>query len=250
MSVNIEWVGLSCFRVWRDGGPVIVMDPFNPAELMNFGLFPGETSTLEKPDEKRLIEGNTVIVSSLTDIAHGSPQLVRGSPRIINALDLIQQDSQAEVDGSALISVLGGESEDRPEEFGEAKPNAIYGLKVGGLWITHLGDLGRGLTAEELEPFVNRCDVLLALVSGPPLSIPLDELDFLIDYLKPKWIVPMHYRLPPLDVTVFAPLSEFLDRHRDNPLVYTRSSTVRFPIETDLAQPIIVSLKPSSYEPT
>ena len=250
MAVNIEWVGLSCFRVWRDGGPVIVMDPFNPAELMNFGLFPGETSTLEKPDEKRLIEGNTVIVSSLTDIAHGSPQLVRGSPRIINALDLVQQKSQAEIDGSTLISVLGGESEDRPEEFGEAKPNAIYGLKVGGLWITHLGDLGRGLTAEELEPFVNRCDVLLALVSGPPLSIPLDELDFLIDYLKPKWIVPMHYRLPPLDVTVFAPLSEFLDRHRDNPLFYTRSSTVRFPIETDLAQPIIVSLKPSSYEPT
>ena len=25
MSVHIEWVGHACFRVWRDGGPVIVM---------------------------------------------------------------------------------------------------------------------------------------------------------------------------------------------------------------------------------
>ncbi len=246
MAVNIEWVGLSCFRVWRDEGPVIVMDPFNPAELMRFGLFHGETSTFEKPDEKRLIEGNTVIVSSLIDIAHGFPELVRGSPRVINALDLVQQNIQAEIDGSRVIPVLGGESSDRPEEFGEPKPNAIYAVKVGALWITHMGDLGRGLTAEELEPFVNRCDVLLALVSGAPLSIPLNELDFLIDYLKPKWIVPMHYRLPPLDITPFAPLTEFLDRHRDDPLFYARSSTVRLPIETDLAQPIIVSLKPSS----
>lgn len=249
MTVNIEWVGLACFRVWRDGGPVIVMDPFNPAELMEFGLFPGETSTLEQPDQKRLLDGNTVIVSSMTDIAHSCPKLVRGSPRVINALGLIEQNTTAEIDGSPVIPILGGESPDRPEEFGESKPNAVYSVKVGDLWVTHLGDLGRALSAEELEPFVNHCDVLLALVSGPPLSIPFDNLDFLIDYLKPKWIVPMHYRLPPLEVTVFAPLSVFLDRHRDKPLLYTQSSTVRFPIETDLAQPMIVSLKPSSYEP-
>ena len=30
MSVNIEWVAHACFRVWRGGGPVIVMDPYNP----------------------------------------------------------------------------------------------------------------------------------------------------------------------------------------------------------------------------
>ena len=109
MSVNIEWVGLSCFRVWRHGGPVIVMDPFNPADLMSWGLFPGETSTFEKPDEKRLIDGNTVIVSSMTDIAHGFTKLVRGSPRVINTLDLIQQNSQAEIDGSPVIPVPSSE---------------------------------------------------------------------------------------------------------------------------------------------
>jgi len=250
MSVNIEWVGLACFRVWNNGGPVIVMDPFNPAELKKFGLFAGDASTLEQPDEKRCIEGDTVLVSSLTDIAHGFPRLVRGDPRVINTLDVVQRGSQAEVNGSPVIAVKASESRDRPEEFGAPKDNAVYAVKVGGLWIMHMGDLGHELTADELAPFVDRCDVLLAIVSGPPFTISLEDLDFLIDHLQPKWIVPMHYWLPPLEVPTFSPLSKFLERHPRNPVLHARCSTVELPLETGLDRPLIVSLKPSSYEAT
>ncbi len=31
MPVNIECVGHAYFRVWRDGGPVVVMDPYTPS---------------------------------------------------------------------------------------------------------------------------------------------------------------------------------------------------------------------------
>lgn len=34
MAVNIEWVGHACFRIWRDGGPVIVTDPFS-SDIIN-----------------------------------------------------------------------------------------------------------------------------------------------------------------------------------------------------------------------
>ena len=80
MSVHIEWVGHACFRVWRDGGPVIVMDPFTPK---NLGL----------SDKEASLEGDTVIVSSLTDRAHGYPGLVRGDPPVINALEVAEQQS-------------------------------------------------------------------------------------------------------------------------------------------------------------
>jgi hypothetical protein len=50
-----------------------------------------------------------------------------------------------------------------------------------------MGDLGYGLSAEELSPFVDRWDVLLALVGGG-LTIPLKDL-IVIDYLKPKWVL-------------------------------------------------------------
>jgi len=76
MPVNVEWVGHACFRVWRAGGPVIVMDPYTPG-------------TLGLPQESCTVEGDTVIVSSLTDTAHGNPKLVRGQPRVIDALEVV-----------------------------------------------------------------------------------------------------------------------------------------------------------------
>ena len=55
MSVNVEWVGHACFRVWRDGGPVIVMDPYTPKEIYLSEDAPG-------------VDGDTVIVKK-TDTA-------------------------------------------------------------------------------------------------------------------------------------------------------------------------------------
>ena len=60
-----------------------------------------------------------------------------------------------------------------------------------------MGDLGYGLTAEQLKPFIGHCDVLLAIV-GEKLTLTLDELDPMIDILNPRWILPMHYYLPPI----------------------------------------------------
>ena len=57
MTVQLEFVGHACFRVWEDGRPSIVMDPFSH-----------EKCELEF-DGVRL-KADTVIVSSLTDAAH------------------------------------------------------------------------------------------------------------------------------------------------------------------------------------
>ena len=248
MPVNIEWVAHACFRVWRQGGPVIVMDPYNPGDLKQFGLFEGDNSTMEEPDERRLIEGDVVLVSSLTDSAHGFPRLVRGTPRVVNTLNLVEQDAEAEIDGSPVIAVGAAESPDRTFEDAP-KDNAVYSVRVGDQWIMHLGDLGYGLNAQELEPFVDRCDAMLAIV-GVSNTVPLEDLDFMISHLKPKWIIPMHYGLPPFDAGMHR-LREFLDRRPGDPLFFARSSTVRLPLEVDVAkEPVIVSLKPSAYEPS
>ena len=218
MSVNIEFIGHACFRVWCEGGPVVVMDPYDPAELEKYGL----------PKGSRPIEGDTVIVSSLTDPAHGTPKSVRGNPRVINALDVAFNDAETHVNGSRVIAVPAAESPEHPKG---AKRNALYALKFGDLWVMHLGDLGYGLSPEELAPFVGRCDVLLAIV-GQSLTIPLKDLDLLIDHLKPKWLVPMHYLLPPFGVgAALRPLGEFLVRRPQDPLIYPRCSTVKLPLE-------------------
>lgn len=228
MSVHIEWVGHACFRVWRDGGPVIVMDPYTPK---NVGLSHKEAA----------IDGDTVIVSSLTDKAHGCPELVRGAPRVINALEVAEKGLEVEVDGRALITV--GAAESPIHESGAPRDNALYALEVGGVGIVHMGDLGYGLSHDEMAPLVDRCDVLLALV-GQTNTLTLEELDATIEFLKPKWIVPMHYRLwwP----TRMRPLDEFLSHRGDDRLFFTRSTTVEFPLQIDSASELtIVALEPS-----
>ena len=234
MSVKVEWVGHACFRVWREGGPVIVMDPYTP-------------KTVYLPEDAARVEGDTVIVSSLTDDAHGYPELVRGRRRVIDALDVVEKGLEVEVDGSPLVTV--GAAESPIHDSGSPKDNALYALQVGGVWVMHMGDLGYGLPREEVAPFEGRCEVMLAIV-GQYNTLSLPDLDAMIDHLKPRWIVPMHFALPPVSGPM-RPLREFLDRRREDPLIFPRSSVVEFPIDLPvLDRPTIVALEPSGYQPT
>ena len=134
-------------------------------------------------DEEAAVEADTVIVSSLTDKAHGYPGLVRGDPRVINALEVAEQGLDVAIDGRPLVTLAAVESADH--ESGNPKDNALYAVEVGGLWILHTGDLGYGLTPDELAPFVDRCDVLLTL-AGQTNTLAFEDLDVFIDHLKPR----------------------------------------------------------------
>lgn len=235
MPVNLEWVGMACFRLWQDGGGAIAMDPYTPSAI---GLV----------DDGTRIQADTVIVSSLTDIAHANIGLIEGEPKVINALDVATGIREAEINGEPLRAVAAREAPDHPDG---ADDNALYAFKAGGLWFLHMGDLGYGLNAEQLAPFAGRCDVLLAL-TGEGLTLKLHELDPMIDILKPTWIVPMHYGLAPVIGMRrrMSTLDVFLDRRRDDAVFYARGSTVTFPLpKSELGRPTIVVLEPSGYEP-
>jgi len=234
MPVNVEWVGHACFRVWRAGGPVIVMDPYTPG-------------TLGLPQESCTVEGDTVIVSSLTDTAHGNPKLVCGQPRVIDALEVVEKNLKVEIDGSPLVAV--GAAESPIHDSGRPKDNALYALQIGGVWVMHLGDLGYGLPQGVLAPFLDHCDVLLAIV-GQFNTLSLEDLDIMIDKLKPEWISPMHYALPPA-AGPMRPLSEFLEHRPQDGIIWPRSSAAEFSLNVPrLHYPTIVVLEPSGYEPT
>ena len=121
MAVHLEWVGMACFRVWQDGAAVIAMDPYTPAAI---GL----------EDDGRWIAAETVIVSSLTDIAHANVGLVKGNPKVINALDVARGITAAEIGGQPLVAVEAAEAPDHPDG---ADNNSLYALKVGDFWFLH-----------------------------------------------------------------------------------------------------------------
>ena len=240
MAVNLEWVGLACFRLWEDGGSAIAMDPYDSACL-------AEPCGLEDHTILSLrLQADTLIVSSLTDKAHSYQQAVEGDPRVINALDVAQGKLEAKINGEPLIAVQAAEAPHHPEGPDD---NALYAFKAGDLWFLHMGDLGYGIYEEELAPFAGHCDVLLTLV-GEDLTLTLDQLEPMIDILDPTWIVPMHYNCPPITAHM-SKVEVFLRRRSLDPIIHARHHTVTFPLPTlGDRRPTIVVLEPSAYQTT
>ena len=237
MSVQLEFVGHACFRLWEEGKPKIVMDPFSHEKT-------------ELPDDGFRLDAETVIVSSLTDPAHDNVELVKGNPRIINALDVATGKSEAEINGEPLVTIAAAEIPDHPEGTDD---NALYAFKAGGLWFAHMGDLGFELSGKDLAPFAGNCDVLMA-ITGEKFTPKFDELDPMIDFLKPAWIFPMHYGLPPLagNETLGGGMTfidEFLNHRRGDPIFIVRHHTVTFPLpQSRDGRPTIIVLEPSAYK--
>ena len=230
MSVQLEFVGHACFRVWQDGRPILVTDPYTQ-----------ETLGLE--DDGFRLQADTIVVSSLTDPAHDNLALVDGSPRVINALDVARGQSET-INDEPLITVEAAEAPDHTEH--SPNDNALYAFKAGDLWFLHMGDLGYELTPEQLEPFAGHCDVFL-VITGAQNTPSFGELDPMIEFLRPRWIVPMHYNLPPVSFGM-STIDEFLAHRARDPYIHVRHHTVTFPLPTsELGLPTIVVLEPSGY---
>lgn len=66
-----------------------------------------------------------------------------------------------------------------------------------------MGDIGVPVAEEHLKDLEGQVDVLLAL-AGTHATIALDELDKVIDRLKPKVVIPMRHDPASAAVTIMA----------------------------------------------
>jgi L-ascorbate metabolism protein UlaG (beta-lactamase superfamily) len=222
--MRITWYGHACFRL-DAGGLAIVTDPYTPDDA---GLEP-----VEEP-------ADVVVMSSALDTAHSYWQMVPGDPRVINAVEVIHTGAELGP-GATLWAVptMEGDGADRPDE---PKANAMYGIEADGLRICHMGDTGNPLTAEQLEPFRGRVDVLLAL-AGANLTIALSDLDDVIDALQPRIVVPMHHWSPSLNYRV-GRVEDFLERRARDRVVHASGSELDVSAGDLPAETTIVVLQP------
>jgi L-ascorbate metabolism protein UlaG (beta-lactamase superfamily) len=232
MGVHVEWIGHACFRLTAGDGPVVVTDPYEPSEL---GL------------PRLALAADVVVASSLEDRGHWNPEAVPYA-RIVDALS-VARGAHDEIAGEPVVAVEVREAEHHPEG---PDANAMYGFRLGGLALVHMGDLGHPAAPQHLAPFRDRCDVLFALTGGG-LTIPLEDLDRVIEALEPRWIVPMHYAHPALDARVrssMLPLEAFLGRRPRDPVVHAADTAITLPLEEASPPPTIVVLEPLAVMPS
>lgn len=197
--MKITFYAHASFRLEADG-IAVVTDPYTPGPKPGAGFDP-----IDEP-------ADLVIMSSSTDTFHSDPSHVRGSPVVVDALELPPEGTT--VKGVAIRSFPAMESLtfDFQGEFGRnPDANALYLFTLGGLRVLHLGDTGNPIPPEHLHALRGNVDILLAL-AGAHATIAYDDLDAAIEAIGPRVIIPMHYRSPRGWLQI-EPVDAFLSRY-------------------------------------
>lgn len=205
--MKIVWQGHACFYIESSSGLRIVTDPYTPSIA---GLAP-----LTEP-------ADIVVMSSDNDTYHSDGAGVPGQPAIVNALAVARAGGSREVKSVTIRAIEAMESvvhKTHPDQ------NAMYRFDVDGVSVGHMGDVGNPLSPAQMD-FFRGVDVLLALTGGPP-TIELDDLDAVIREVKPKIVIPMHYRIPNLNLKIFG-VEAFTSRYPAEQVETRNTSSLDF----------------------
>lgn len=101
------------------------------------------------------------------------------------------------------------------DDVGGAKRgmNTVRIFRFGDLRVAHMGDIGRVLTQEEIERLFKVDCVLLPV--GGFFTVDAAQAKTIVEQIKPKVTVPMHYRMEGMGYPVIGTLQDFLEQFSD-----------------------------------
>ena len=220
--MKIKWLAHAAFLIEGDDLRIIT-DPYEPNDIIN--LHP----ITEAAD--------IVIRSSDDDEAHCFVDTIPPGFELVTATDIV--DTGTTVKGIKVEAVWAQESLNYKEVAGD---NAMYRFTLEGIHSTHMGDVGNPLTKGQLEALADT-DILLALTGGPP-TIELEDLRNVIAAIKPKVVIPMHYRIPGPRFFML-PVTDFTATYPDSMVEWVDSSEVELTKDSLPSETRIWVLQPS-----
>jgi L-ascorbate metabolism protein UlaG (beta-lactamase superfamily) len=176
--MKIKWYGHAAFLITSDEGIKIIIDPYEP------GAFGGQLSYGKITDQA------DIVLTSHEHADHNYTKDLLGTPQIIKG-------SGSKTIGG--ISMKGVATFHDPSKGSERGANTIFTLTINHIQLCHLGDLGHLLSEKELAD-IGSVDILL---------IPVVEATRVADQIKPKVLIPMHFKTEKCGFPI-APLEDFL----------------------------------------
>ena len=173
--MKITWYGHAAFRLLPAEGPSVITDPYTP-EGVGYDPIP-DTADL-------------VLISSDDDDAHCRADLIDGGPEVVNALTVALDGGSTRAAGIEIGAIEAAEWDLHPEHA--PGQNGMYRFELDGIRFAHMGDVGNPLTDRQIA-FFEDVDVLFALAGGY-LTIELPDLMTMIERVRPKITIPMHFR--------------------------------------------------------
>ncbi len=192
--MRVEWYGQSAFHLSGDGTAVAI-DPF------------GDMSALSSA---RGIQWDYPAISADADVLlvthehgdHNAVEAIGGDPHTLRAT--------AGTHDSPIGPIIGVASEHDEAAGTERGPNTIFVFTLDGVRVAHLGDFGQSGLREEQASAIGEIDLLFVPVGGG-FTIGAEQAALLVDVLKPRWVVPMHYRTE--RIGFLEPADAFLEKY-------------------------------------
>jgi L-ascorbate metabolism protein UlaG (beta-lactamase superfamily) len=169
--MKIKWNGHACFTITASDGTTIVTDPYEP------GAFDGAVAYGPVDDRA------DVALVSHDHADHNYVQGLSGKPQVLTG--------PGSAKGVEFAAVEAAHDEKQGAERGK---NTLFAFEVDGVRVGFMGDLGHLLSEEQLAA-LGRIDVLL-LPTGGVFTVGPEEAKRLVDQIKPKLVIPMHYKTP------------------------------------------------------
>ncbi|HUT97290.1 MAG TPA: MBL fold metallo-hydrolase [Dehalococcoidales bacterium] len=166
--MQIKYLGHAAFVITSDSGVKIITDPYATSPELTYGEITGVAD---------------VVTVSHDHFDHCNVAAVGGDPQVMR---------RAEVSTAKGINFKGIVSY-HDDEGGRMRGNNItFCFEVDGVKVCHLGDLGH-LLDDKQKAEIGRVDILLIPVGGY-YTIDAKTATEVCDQLKPRVIIPMHYR--------------------------------------------------------
>ena len=171
-DATIEYFGHNFFQITSRKGTKIVTDPLAP------GMYPSPYITPH------------VVTVGREHPNHNYVELAQGSPVVLRGLS--HHGAEWNKVSMTLRDVFIYNIPIYQQAFDSALKGAAFIFDLGTLCIAHLGDLSHTLTPEQIKQ-MGRVDVALIPIGGV-FTMPAPTAREVLQQLKPKLAIPMHYR--------------------------------------------------------
>ena len=181
-EVAIEYIAHSCFRIHTARGTRLLIDPFGSRMWLGY-------------DFPRKLAADAVLITH-PHYDHDADVLIgHQPPPWAPDVRVMRDPGSYRVSDVTITGIRGKHADPWGKEFGQT--NTIWLLELDGLRIAHMGDNGP-LTEANLQE-LGRVDILMMPIDAKHHILKDAEIQAIRKSLRPRIIIPMHYRLPDLE---------------------------------------------------
>jgi L-ascorbate metabolism protein UlaG (beta-lactamase superfamily) len=215
--MKVKWLGHACFLITSAAGIKIITDPYPQGSGLSY---------------VPISEAADIVTVSHDHFDHNNVSSIPGCPQII---------TDRGVKNIKGIEFKGIGTYHDSLQGKERGANTIFCFLVDGIKVCHLGDLGHRLSTEQIAE-LGDIDVLFIPIGGV-FTIDAKSAAIVVDDLKPKVVMPMHYKTAKCNWTL-SPVEDFIvDKKNVRKL---SSSEIEFKAETLSDSTEIIVLEPAS----